>query len=582
MKKTTRKVLALLLAVLMIAGTAAFAFAAGPGQVTKLSVASRTSTELKIKWKAVSGADGYLVETYDEDELEWEKEAYTEDAFYLDKALTPGTKYVYRVKAYVVQGSSRVFGKASDKLSALTNPERVMKIKVVSSTPTSVKLQWNAAAGATSYLVYQSTSADGKFKQFLETTKTSCKATFDSAPGTVYFKVKASAKVGSLVRNADASPAFSAKMLPDAVSEVTIRDSSASSVTLKWAACKGATGYYVLKKDVTTNQEYVQAAKTTDTTCQINFPAAPGTVYFKVQAFSTLNKITTKASASPVLKLSMKPEKVTALTVQNETPTSITLSWNGADGASAYEVYQRDDTTFDYNLVATVEDTTYTVTGLNADTPYTFGVNTIADYSGNILRTGFSPIVTTATVFGDIKDFRFVLDNDNKVFLSWKEVKGADGYIVEKASELTDDTKWTQIADTKSNVFEASSVEPGGVVAKGSKYYYRVCAYTLDNGEKLVTPYSKVIDVHPMSDTPVITRTGTAAQHGICIEWTAMDGADGYEILYYNRAEGSWKSLVEAMMNSKIFLTYTNEDGVKTVYYVDKGLTESGTYQYIC
>lgn len=580
MKRTTKRVLALLLAVLMVSGTAVLGFAAGLGQVTKLSVASRTSTEIKIKWKAVSGADGYLVETYNEDELEWEKEAYTKDAYYLDKALTPGTKYIYRVKAYAVQNSGRTFGSASSKLSVLTNPERVMKVQVTASSPTVVKLTWNAAAGATSYLVYQSNSKNGKFKQVVETNKTSYKASFDAAPGPLYFKVKSSAKVGSLVRNADASPAFGTSLLPNAVSEVTVRDSSAASVTLKWAVCKGATGYYVLKKDVTTNGEYVQVAKTTGTTSQINFPAAPGQVYFKVQAYSVLNKVTSKAKASPVVKLNLKPEKVTALTVQDETPSTVTLSWNGADGASGYEVYLRDDTTFDYTLLATVTDTSYTVTGLKSDTPYTFGVKAIADYNGNIQRTGWSPIVSTSTVFGDIKDFRFVLDNDNKLFLSWKEVKGADGYLVEKASAITDNTQWTQIADTKSNVFEASSVEPGGVVAKGSKYFYRVCAYTLENGEKLTTPYSKVIEVHPMSDTPKILRAATASHHGICLEWTAVDGADGYEILYYNRDEGSWKTLVEALMNSKIYLTYTNEDGVKTVYYRDWDLTVSGTYQY--
>ncbi len=580
MRTTTRKVLALLLAVLMITGTASIGFAAGLGQVTNLAVASRTSTELKIKWKAVSGADGYLVETYNEDELEWEKEAYTEDNYFLDKALTPGAKYIYRVKAFTSQDSGRVFGKASAKLSVITNPDRVMKVQVTVSSPTVVKLQWNAAAGATSYKIYQSSAKDSGFKQIAETTKTAYKLTFDSAPGTLYFKVKSSAKVGSLLRNADASPAFSAKMLPVAVSEVTIRDSSATSVTLEWAACKGATGYYVLKKDVTTGGEYVQVAKTTGTTSEINFPAAPGTVYFKVQSFSTLNKVTTTAKASPVLKLTLKPEKVTSLTVQNTTPTTVTLNWNSAEGASGYEVYQRDDSTFDYNLIATVSDTTYTVTGLNLDTPYTFCVKAIADYNGNIQRTGFSPAASSQTGFGDIKDFRFVLDNDNKVFLSWKEVKGADGYIVEKATELTDDTKWTQIADSKSNVFEASSVEPGGVVAKGSKYYYRVCAYTLENGEKLTTPYSKVIDVHPLSDTPKILRAATASQHGICVEWTAVDGADGYEILYYNPKDGTWKELQTQNMNSGVFKSYVNEDGVKAVYYLDRDHTESGTYQY--
>ena len=576
MKNTTRKLLALLLALLLVAGTASVGFAASVGQVTDLALASRTSTQIKIKWKTVAKASGYLVEIYDADEEEWEIEDYTTNAYYVDKSLTPGTKYTYRVKAYVKDGSSRVFGKASDKLNVLTNPERVMKVKVASSSPTAVKLQWEAAAGATSYMLYQCATENGKFKQIAETKKTTYKLTFDSAPGKLYFKVKASAKIGSLVRNADASPAFAVSLLPETVSEISVRDSSPVTVDLKWAASKGATGYLVLLKDATSNGEYVQVGKTEDTAYQVNFPAAPGTVWFKVQAISKLNGVTSKGKASAAVKLSLKPEKVTALFVMSATSSTLTLTWNAASGASAYEVSQRDET-FNYNPIATVTDTSYTVTGLESDREYYFFVTAIADYNGSVLRAGKSEAIKGATGFGNIEGFNLQTDDAGKASLSWKAVRGADGYLVEKS--VNGKTDWEQIADIKDCVFEVSSVEPGGVIPQGVNYFYRACAYTYETGEKKTTPYTDVVQLKGKSDTPTITRAGTASQHCICLEWTTMPGADGYEIELFNAATGKWEVAVTSLNDAKTFRSYKNESGVDTTYVTYKTV-ESGTYQF--
>ncbi|MBQ7597895.1 MAG: DUF4474 domain-containing protein [Clostridia bacterium] len=564
MKKTTQRVLALLLAILMLTGTATVGFAAAVGQVTNLALASRTNNQIKIKWKSVSKASGYLVESYDADERVWNIEDYTSNTYFVDKSLTPGTKYTYRVKAYVKNGSERVFGSASEKLSVLTNPDRVMKITASSATPTSVKLSWAAAAGATSYMLYQGTAENGKFKQIVETSKTSYKLSFDSAPGTLYFKVKASAKSGSLLRNADASPAFKVSLLPTTVATVTVSDYSATSVNLKWDASKGATGYYVLQKDATTGGEYVQIAKTANTSYQVNFPAAPGTVYFKVTAFSKLNGVITKGKNSAAVKLSLKPEKVVGLTYMNATSSTLTLVWSSSDGATAYEVAKRNEATLEYEPIATVTETTYTVTGLQKNTAYNFCVTALAEYKGVTLRAPKSDYLTNvSTEFNNVTNFQINMENDGKTFASWGEVKGADGYLVEKSTD--GGTTWTQIADTKDCFFEVTGVEPNGVFAQGVNYSYRVCAYTNENGERITTDYAGPINARGKAGVPEITRIGSASQHSICVEWASVDGADGYQLQVY--FDGKWDTPVDDLTKANTFKTYTNEKGVKTAYY---------------
>ena len=580
MKKTTHRVLALLLACLLLVGSANVAFAASVGQVTKLSVESLKTTFIKLKWKAVSKASGYLVETYDEGSSGWKTAGTTSKTVFAVNSLKPGTKYTFRVKAYSGSGSARAYGKASEKLSVLTNPERVAKVTLAATTPTAAKLKWPAAKGASGYVIYRGKTADGSFKKIGTSEKASYKATFESSPGTVYFKVRALAKSGDLERMSEPSAPVKATLLPNAVDEIAVKESGGKYVVLKWKAAKGAAGYYLFQRDVTTNKEFVQIAKTSKTTYKVKFPAAPGKVWFKVQAFSKGGGKVLTAKASPALKVSLKPAKVMGLAVKSAGPTKLTLVWNASEGATAYELYMRDEATQEYKLLDTVTGKTYTVTGLEPSTAYYFSVKSVADYKGNIQRSKFSSVLKAETILGVITGFDFSLDSGNKLFLTWNAVKGAEGYQIEKSANSIDG--WKTIGDIKATVFEASAVESGKALAKGNKYFYRVRAYATEDGARVFTPYTDVAEVHPIPDAPKITRTGSGAQHSICIEWTAVPGADGFEVFRYDNAQKKWVSLMNenSLVDGNLFKTYTNEKGVKTTYYSNKGLEKSGTYQY--
>ena len=490
MKKTMHRVLALVLACLMLTGSLTVGFAANTvvGQVTGLALSARTSTSIKLKWKAVSKVNGYLVERYVRETKSWEARTTTTERKFVDEGLKPGNAYTYRVRAFVQEGNAPVYGKPSDKLIVLTNPESVTELQMISesSTVSSVRLRWTAAAGATNYVVY--------------------------------------------------------------------------------------------KKDVTTNGKFAEVGKTKKTTYKVKFPAAPGKVFFKVKSYAERKDLSIGAKSSPALKLNLKPEKVEGLAEKQTTPSSVTLVWEPAKGVTSYEVFMRDEATFEYQLIATVTEPTCVVTGLEPSSVHHFAVKSVADYAGNVLRSGYSETLESTTGFDEITGFGFVLSTGNKAFLSWDELKSASSYEIEQSPDGQND--WNMIAETQKNVFEVSELEPNGMLDKGKKYYYRVRALAVENGETLYTGYTDVAEIHPVPDTPTITRAGTASQHGICLEWTAVKGADGYEIQYSNDESDEWKSLTSALMDAKVFKTYKNEDGVKSVYYLDRGLTQSGTYQY--
>ena len=165
MNKTMKRSLAVLLAVLMLLSVCAsqFAFAATAiGKVETLKVASVTQSQVKLKWSKVSKASGYCVYSYDAKKDQWLVETYTTANTFTDKGLSAGTKYTYKVAAYVKTGTTRTFGKDSAKADALTLPARVGKLTAKQVTPAKIKLTWSAAAGATGYLLYGSLSGGAR------------------------------------------------------------------------------------------------------------------------------------------------------------------------------------------------------------------------------------------------------------------------------------------------------------------------------------------------------------------------------------------------------------------------------------
>ena len=65
---------------------------------------------------------------------------------------------------------------------------------------------------------------------------------------------------------------------------------------------------------------------------------------------------------------------VTGLVANNVTMTSALLSWNGAVGASYYQIYYKQTGTLTMKLLGTVQDTSFIVTGLKSSTSFTFQV----------------------------------------------------------------------------------------------------------------------------------------------------------------------------------------------------------------
>ena len=141
----------------------------------------------------------------------------------------------------------------------------------------------------------------------------------------------------------------------------------------------------------------------------------------------------------------------------------------------------------------------------------------------------------------------------NSVALSWREVKGADGYKVYVYSSKK--KKYTTLKSVKSNKYTAEELK------SGTTYKLAVKPYAKKNGK---TYYGKPVylTVTTKLTRPILTAKITAK--GNTLSWNKVNGADGYVIYYSTEKDGSYTKL---KTTTAAAYTHTKASKSKKYYY---------------
>ena len=566
MKRMMKTTLALLLCLLMLLSTAAVSFATGPATVKGLKATLASDIVVKLKWTAVSGADGYQIERYNAVSETWSRVAKTTSNTWKDTSVAAGTAYTYRVCAY----TGKTTGNYSEELDVLTQPEAVETVNVKVKDGATVVLSWDAADGANVYKIYRKDAFSDGFKAIANSKTTTYTVKSSYATGTTYYRVRSYAKKNGMTSAAAYSSTAKAKVKPGAVVAVSATNQTASSVTLSWDAVPGANRYVIEQRDSQTEKQFQELALTKKTTYQVKFDCAHGVVYFRVRPVATNGTVTISGTVSPAVKLAFKPKKVAAVTLKSATYDSLTLFWTKADGASSYLIYEVS-ASGRRTLVGETEDTTYQIKGLASDSTHTYVVRAISEYAGTTYHAAFSPTLTASTTFGSVAKLKFSLDSNNQLYLLWNNLADVDGYEVEKLVG----GNWKLIGNVKNTTFDATAAETGKTLTPGTDYSYRVRAYIKDGSKMIYSEYSEVLTVRTVPEVPKNLKTGTGSGHGIVVEWDAVPGAEMYDVYYYDNDLGEWRFGARTVGSP-----YTNNKGESRVYYVERNIEVSGDYQY--
>lgn len=159
---------------------------------------------------------------------------------------------------------------------------------------------------------------------------------------------------------------------------------------------------------------------------------------------------------------------------------SVKVSWDKATGATAYYVYYKTSTASKYSNYKKVTGTTATIANLKAGTKYNFKV--VAAYD-DVKST--KSVVKTVTTLKKVTNVKVVRDG-KKVTVSWKNIAGETGYQI---SRTTVKAKTSVVATKQGAALTKLTITN----PKNQKYYYRVRAYKVVDGEKVVGPWSTVV-----------------------------------------------------------------------------------------
>jgi hypothetical protein len=525
-----------------------------------------SANSFTANWSSVGGATGYRLDVSTDNFQSFvsgfagKDVATTSDVV---GGLSPSIAYQYRVRAINASGSS---GNSNiiNVTAAVPAPAVPVASAATAITQTGFAANWNAATGATSYLIDISTN---NFLTFVTGySAKSVTSTTETVTGLV-------ANTGYQYRiravNAGGTSAFSNSInvvtgatLPAAPVAGAATGVTSSAFTANWSAVTGATSYQL---DVSSDSfvTFITGynGKTVTLTSEPLVGLNPTTAYkYRVRAVNA-------AGASPssnvidVSTLGSALSAPTAVAASNILQTSFTANWNTLVGATGYllSVSADDFVTLlpGYNL-RVVSGTSETVSGLVINTTYRYRVIGTSSL-------GNSPVSNTITVQ--------TLSNDppgapvaapaTAVSISgftanWASVVGAASYQLDVSSD-----NFTSFVTGFNNKTVTTTSDVVGGLSAGTAYKYRIRAVNV-NG---TSGNSNIIDVLTLPAPPVAVAASNVSASGFTANWNAVPSATAYRL---DVSADNFASLVSGY-NDKV-VTGTS-DAVT-------GLTQGTAYRY--
>ena len=343
-------------------------------ELTGVKVKTQGSTSLTLAWDKNASASGYVVEQYKGGK--WTQIAKTASnavVSYTVNGLKADTTYTFRIKGYVVSGTTEYSGEYT-RLAAKTRIANVASFKGSAVSDSAVKLGWSKNDKATGYVIEQ--YKGGKWTA-LATTKNNTTLTFTVkglAKGTAYsFRIKSFRKTGSTTDFSEYT-AIKAATLLDGVSDLKVTSVTGSWITLEWAKNDKATGYSI--EQYKGGKWTVIATTKNNTTLKFTVKGLKNdtTYSFRIRAYKTAGGLNVYSDYVRIAGKTRIPN-VTTFTGSAISASAVKLDWSKNDKATGYVIEQYKGGK--WTALATTKNNTtltFTVKGLAKGTTYSFRI----------------------------------------------------------------------------------------------------------------------------------------------------------------------------------------------------------------
>ena len=149
-------------------------------------------------------------------------------------------------------------------------------------------------------------------------------------------------------------------------------------------------------------------------------------------------------------------------------------------------------------------------------------------------------LTASAASVGKVSSLQSYNIDDDEVNLKWKKVNNADGYRVYVYSS----DKWKYAGETKRLYFEVDELR------SATQYKFKVRAYELKNGKKVYGSYSSVLVAVTKPDEVDNVRVSAKNKNFVSLKWSAVRGADGYQVYLYSSSQKKYVKKATVSKNS--------------------------------
>lgn len=450
---------------------------------TSLTATAVSQSQIDLAWTDNSSVEtGYEVEQSANGTTGWSNITTTaaNATSFSVTGLTEATTYYFRVRA----AKSAVHSTYTSVANDITFPAAPTGLTATAQSTTEIQLLWtDNAASEDGYQIWHST--DGSSFSLLDTlltSNTSYNHTGLSEATRHYYKVR-SYKGSDYSAYTNTADTYTKPATPT-IGAVTAN--STTSITVNWTDnSSGEASYYVERSPDGSGSWSVVSSQGADTTSFTDTGLTVDTPYFYRVRCSVGGVYSLYSDTGDGFS---NPAPVTGLTVTNLLSTKQRLTWTNPNvHFTNFQVYQ------DGSQIGTTTSTSYDVTGLTANTAYTYKIR--VNYGGSL--SAFTSDVVETTYHALIAPyFLSTISNGTGVLLTWGILdEGVSGYSLERS---TDGVSFTEIATPSVTHYNDNSVTPTVT------YIYRVRSYR--SGSIEYSPYSIlasiVVPITPRSVKP--------------------------------------------------------------------------------
>ncbi len=492
-----------------------------------------------ITWSPVSLASGYELWTSTGTSTTYVLLKTQTTTSFTHTTLITNTRYNYKVRAYRLVGTIKVYGAYTSVLSSVPLPS-APQATVASAGYNALKVSWPVVVGANGYEVSYASIENGTYTKLALLTTNSVTIS-NLLTNTSYFvKVRAYRTINTVKIYGDVSLVVSGKPIPSTpvLSSVSL---DYDSVKLSWTAVLGATGYELYRRN-TVSGNYELILDTTLLTFNDDGLVTGADSLYKVKAYRLVGEARIYGIESSVTTIKALPSLVIGLKTLNPKYTELSLSWNAVAGATGYEISRSTSSTGTYVSLGTVEGKlSFINTGLSFNATYYYKVRPYTTVNSVKVYGSWSAYVLGKTALETVVGQTAVYTSYNSNKISWSAVNGASGYQVYRSIKTS--TTYSLIATVTSTSYTNTSLYTN------TRYNYKIRAYRLIGTTKIYGLYSAIVSATPLPWNPTIT-VASSGYNSLKVSWPVVAGANGYEVSYATTETGTYTKIPLVTTNS--------------------------------